>query len=327
MNIQPLANQSPEQIEGAFARFDEQRMPSAVGYLKDEGITRFHCDRMLKAAKQPNPNYPISAIMDGDEILAIVGSSKSTWHEDVYGVPYYKVNPFYVFTNQQDQIAGLLSSLRKEIFTATNSVYTVRVDAQQHGLSYEMSRQGYRYVGCSIRYHLGERKLKEFGDFDLNSNNTLTIRDYDSGDLNSIQSIARAGHRHSHFFQEPQFGIEQTQDLFAQWLEKCANGAGERIWVAEQNGEVLGYSSCLLSKALQSYINKRIGIIDFIVVGPNAQGLGVGKSLLHHSLQWFQGCVEDVELRTMADNLQAIRFYESHGFRVLSSDHHFHLWS
>jgi ribosomal protein S18 acetylase RimI-like enzyme len=327
MDIQPLPEQSPEQIERAFGRFDEQRSHSAVGYLKEEGITRFHCDRMLKAAKQPNPNYPIFVIQHENEILAVVGSSKSNWHEDIYGVPYYKINPLYVFTDQPHQIQEMVTLFRDKLFTAKGAVYTVRVDAQQHGLGYEMTKQGYGFVGCSIRYHLGERKLKEIGDFDTVSNDTLTIRDYDAGDLEKIQDIAKTGHRHSHFFQEPRFGFEQTQNLFSHWLEKCANGAGERIWVAERDGEVLGFSSILLSNALQPYINKRIGVIDFIVVGPNAQGLGVGKSLLQYSLQWFQDRVDDVELRTMADNLQAIRFYESHGFRALSADHHFHLWT
>ena len=62
MNISPLPNQSPKQIEEAFVRFEEQRKPSAVGYLNHEGITHFHRDRMLKAAKKPNPRYPIFAI-------------------------------------------------------------------------------------------------------------------------------------------------------------------------------------------------------------------------------------------------------------------------
>lgn len=327
MDIQSLSNQSEQQIGDAFAKFEEQRKHSAVGYLKHEGITYFHRDRMLKAAKQPNPKYPIFAVVDANEIVAIVGASFSVWHEEIYGVPYYKINPLYVFSNQPDQIRVMLTQCRQSLFTEKNSVYTIRVDAQQHVLSHEMTRKEFAFVGCSTRYHLGEHKLKESGDFDTVANKTLIIRDYDLGDLERIQGIARSGHRHSHFFQEPRFGFEQTQNLFSQWLEKCANGAGERIWVAEQDGEVLGFSSCMLSSALFPYIQKKIGVIDFIVVGPDAQGLGVGRSLLHHTVRWFQERVDDVELRTMADNLQAIRFYESHGFRVLSADHHFHLWT
>lgn len=326
MDIQSLSNQSEQQIGDAFAKFEEQRKHSAVGYLKHEGITHFHRDRMLKAAKQPNPKYPIYAVMDAYEIIAILGSSSSAWHEEIYGVPYYKINSLYVFSNQPEHIGEMLIHCKNNLFTMQNSVYTVRVDAQQHALAHEMTRQEFAFVGCSIRYHLGEHKLKETGKIDFVANNSLIIRDYDPADLESIQRIARTGHRHSHFFQEPRFGFEQTQNLFSQWLEKCANGAGEHIWVAEQDGEVLGFSSCLLSNMLFPYIQKKIGIIDFIVVGPNAQGLGVGKQLLQHTLEWFRDRVDDVELRTMADNLQAIRFYESHGFRALSADYHFHLW-
>lgn len=325
MDIQSLPDQSQEQIENAFARFDEQRKSAAVGYLKHEGITHFHRDRMVKAAKQPNLKYPIYAVTDKHEIIAIVGSSYSAWHEKIYDVPYYKINPLYVFSNQPDQIQELLRRIRTELCTKQKAVYTLRIDAQQYGLSYEMTRQGFAFVGCSLRYHVGEHQLKEMDESEK-SNNPITIRDYDIDDLLSVQYIAKSGHRHSHFFQEPKFGFEQTQDLFSQWIEKCANGAGERIWVAEQDGEIVGFSSCLLSRALYPYIQKNIGVIDFIVVGSNVQGVGVGRCLLQHTLRWFRDRVDDVELRTMADNLQAIRFYESHGFRVLSADHHFHLW-
>lgn len=324
MDIELLSQQSPEQIAKAFERFDLQHRHSAVGYLADAGITRFHLDRMLKAAEKLSPNLPIYAITDDNGIAAIVGISPSKWHEEIYGVPYYKIAPFYVMTESYNEIHEIVNGFKNQLCNASHAVYTLRMDAQQH-LAYELSKQDFVFVGTSIRYHLGESKFKSIQQISDTANHSLTIRDYDANDLTAVQQIARNGHRHSHFFHEPRFGFEQTQNLFAEWIQQCAKGDA-KIWVAENGGKIIGFASCLETHTLQPYIQKRIGIIDFIVVDPEAQGMGAGKNLLQHTLQWFKDRVDDVELRTMADNLQAIRFYEAYGFRVLSSDHHFHLW-
>ncbi len=325
MKIEFLNQISTNQLSQAFKRFQKNRAGKAVGYLAEKGIAKFHCDRMLKWIEKAHSNSSVHALIKTGEIQAIFGTNQSVWHEEIYGYPYYKINPFFVFDENpihtQEIIQHLIST-----FDEAGSVYTLRVDAQQHHVAYELTRQGFVFVGTSIRYNLGEDKFKNHPLLDEKTNNSLTIRDYDSIDLEAVQQIAKAGHRHSHFFHEARFPFEKTQELFTGWIERCAGGQSAKMWIAENQEHIVGFATCLFNTALHPYIGKKIGIIDFIVVDPSAQGLGVGKQLLQHVLQWFTGQVDDVELRTMADNLQAVRFYEKHRFRILSSDHHFHLW-
>lgn len=327
MDVAPFHTIHQQQIETAFEEFDRMRKLHAVGYTAEEGITRFHCDRMVQLSQNPKSNQSVYANIYHDKIAAIMGSSTSKWHEEIYGVPYYKINPLYVFVDQHSLIQNVVSNLNQFCCTEPESVYTLRVDAQQDTMAYELSRQGFAFVGTSVRYHLGEKVLRNHPLISEKTNCSITIRQYSPDDLETIQRIARTGHRHSHFFQEPRFEKEQTQYLFSEWIKKCMGGLAEMIWVAELDGNVVGFSSCLLSNALQPYINKKIGVIDFIVVDESIQGKGIGKELLGNTLQWFHDKVDDVELRTMADNLHAVRFYEKYGFRILSSDHHFHLWT
>ncbi|MGC9329623.1 MAG: GNAT family N-acetyltransferase, partial [Candidatus Hinthialibacter sp.] len=119
----------------------------------------------------------------------------------------------------------------------------------------------------------------------------------------------------------------RVRNLFADWIAQCAASSAYRITVAEQKGRVIGFCSSFVQKSLQTYIRRAIGIIDFIVVDSCIQGRGIGRALLKAAFDEFQPEVDCVELRTMADNLQAIRFYEKHGFRMLSADQHLHYWA
>ena len=70
------------------------------------------------------------------------------------------------------------------------------------------------------------------------------------------------------------------------------------VWVAERDGETVGFCAF------------RDGWIDHLYVHPGHQRAGVGTALLHEAMK------RNAELRlwTFQRNVNARRFYESHGF-------------
>lgn len=88
------------------------------------------------------------------------------------------------------------------------------------------------------------------------------------------------------------------------------------IFVAEENGEVLGYAFCIF----QQYTNNNILTdvktlyIDDLCVDENKRGMHIGSSLYRHVLQFAkeQGCY-NVTLNVWACNKSAMRFYENMG--------------
>jgi ribosomal protein S18 acetylase RimI-like enzyme len=141
-----------------------------------------------------------------------------------------------------------------------------------------------------------------------------------------LQAMITKSHKHSHFFREVRFPQEKTKELFAEWIRKCAGGLADIIFVAEKNESIIGFCSLLSNTSLLNFIHKKVGIIDFIVVDETAQGLGIGKSLLDRTFAHFAD-TGLIELRTMADNIGAIRFYHHNGFSILSSDQYYHYWT
>ncbi len=107
--------------------------------------------------------------------------------------------------------------------------------------------------------------------------------------------------------------IQAVCPEIAQWTvwdyDRVARGemAG---WVAEENGEVIGF---LVGRRVTSDLE----ILNF-AVRANDRRRGIGAELLRAALDWahaFQAAHAILEVR--ASNLAALRFYERHRFEVV----------
>ena len=87
--------------------------------------------------------------------------------------------------------------------------------------------------------------------------------------------------------------------------------AGPTIFFAEVDGKLAGRIKML------KWWNQ-FGYIEDLVVNPEFRGLGIGRKLLRHGIQWTrENNFPGVMLETQDDNVPACKLYESCGF-VLS---------
>lgn len=325
MWIQAAPDHIPR-IETAFAEQREQRPHEYVSYLAEPGIADFHRDRLISRIKKNPNNSKINLLISENRLQALIGVEESEWHKKLLGVTYYKIQPFFCFASQASEIERVATALRA-LFTGPDAVYTTRVEARQPHLAYYLARQNFTPVGTSIRMVCDDLPQKRVDSQSSQTYDTYKFRPYSETDLPELQNIIRWSHRHSHFFCETRFEPGRVRELFAEWIAQCAKSPAFRITIAESGGTVIGFCSAFVQKSLESYIGRPIGVIDFIVVDSRIQGKGIGRALLEAAFDGFRPATNCIELRTMADNLQAIRFYEKNGFRMLSADQHFHLWT
>lgn len=88
-----------------------------------------------------------------------------------------------------------------------------------------------------------------------------------------------------------------------------AFGCG-KLYLIEENGKICGY--------IALWVNPRIGkyVIAPLVIDKNAQGRGLGRAALEGALKMlFDSGASRVALAVHPDNANAIRLYESLGFR------------
>ncbi len=93
-------------------------------------------------------------------------------------------------------------------------------------------------------------------------------------------------------------------------FEKEVNSGRSRIAVIESGEEILGF--CKVN------INGEEGTVDYLVVLKNHRGNGYGETLLTWGLDVLRaGGAGRIEVKVVDGN-EAVRFYEKHGFRVVS---------
>ena len=151
----------------------------------------------------------------------------------------------------------------------------------------------------------------------------VTIRHYRTEDLEILRQITVDAFGAVALDQmlEDRLGIWNARDWKARKADHidddcCANPAG--CFVAERAGEILGYITTRLD-AMNS-----IGRIPNLAVVESARGLGLGRRLIHHALDYFreQG-VKVAKIETMASNMIGQHLYPSCGFEEIGRQVHF----
>lgn len=324
--LQQLSVEHLPALKVAFARLAETYPGTHSDYLAHPGILEFHRDRLTRRIETHSSTSPLYWIEYDSQPSLVFGIEHSGYHSEHYHIPYYKLNPLFCFTEDDSRLHVCLPHLIDTFPEEQDAVITTRIETRQHALSYAMSTHGFTPVGTSVRMVLCPPAVEPFDATTGYSYDGGTISPMHPDELEAVQAIGTASHHHSHFFSERRFPAKTTRALFAEWLRKCADGLADVILVARTGDRVDGFCSLLKNTGLESYIGHSIGVIDFIAVAQHAQGKGLGTHLLNAALAWFGGKHARIELRTMADNVNAIRFYERNGFRLLSSDLHYHYW-
>ena len=90
------------------------------------------------------------------------------------------------------------------------------------------------------------------------------------------------------------------------------------VFVAERDGEILGYITTRLD------LNNSRGRIPNMAVVEKARGLGLGRRLIQHALDYFrQSGMKIAQIETMASNAIGQHLYPSCGFEEVGRQVHY----
>lgn len=151
------------------------------------------------------------------------------------------------------------------------------------------------------------------------------IRPARADDTGVLQEIARNNHSDSRFYYDGHFPRERCDALYATWLARSVEGYADAVLVAEHEGAVVGYITCLLGPS--GAATKRSGSIGLLGIAKSAAGLGLGGALIDAALAWFEAHgITEVEVVTQGRNVRAQRAYQRHGFVSKAMQLWFHRW-
>lgn len=101
------------------------------------------------------------------------------------------------------------------------------------------------------------------------------------------------------------------------WLNSVKGSLGKLniIFVAEENGEIIGFSAGNVRLAPNYLGNKKIGYVSHVYVEPAHRKKKLGDDLARNLEEWFRKKkVDFIELEVLQENHVAKRFWEKLGF-------------
>jgi dTDP-4-amino-4,6-dideoxy-D-galactose acyltransferase len=180
------------------------------------------------------------------------------------------------------------------------------------GLAWE---NGFRFVDVRLTV---ERPLAGRGTVAVPAG--VVVRPSEAADIPALRAIARVSYRDSRFYHDLEFSRAACDGLYESWIEKSCQGYADVVWVAEWQGQAVGYLSC-------SLVDEATGQVGLVAVSEAARGMGLGQVLLAAGMEWVaeQGR-QQMLVVTQGRNRAAQRLYGRAGFLVRSVEFWYHRW-
>jgi dTDP-4-amino-4,6-dideoxy-D-galactose acyltransferase len=141
------------------------------------------------------------------------------------------------------------------------------------------------------------------------------VRDARADDRPAVTAIAEREYTVSRFHLDPDIADDVARSIKREWVDNYfTGGRGDRMLVAEHEGEVTGFQLVLDTS--------EAAVIDLIAVTAAARGRGVGSSLVCSLAESSPD--RAVQAGTQVANVPALRLYARLGFAVARTDYVLH---
>jgi GNAT superfamily N-acetyltransferase len=133
-----------------------------------------------------------------------------------------------------------------------------------------------------------------------------TVRGYEPRDLEVCRRLwVELTQWHRHIYESPEIGGDDPGRAFDEHLAKVG---AENIWVAEVEGQVVGLAG-LITEDFE---------LEPVVVAERYRGVGIGRLLAEAVVSAARARgARTLQVRPVARNVEAIRFFHELGFDVL----------
>lgn len=170
-------------------------------------------------------------------------------------------------------------------------------------------RLGLKECGRSVDLkfsYVGKKRKRLFSGHGINL--------FEPGDLNGVKDIASDAFRRSYLYRCA-FGKKSEVDRYhALWIENLSKDKGTYLFVAKENSAITGFLALKLDR------EKKNGRIVLIAVRKAFRGRGVGSALMHRCIDWCEGQIKTIFVKTQKNNRGALILYKKIGFKTAKYD-------
>jgi len=250
--------------------------------------------------------------------VVFAGLQADEWHSRFYPFRFGRVAPLLTHRASTGARYEMIHTLIAASREAGFGHVSVRIDGSEYDLLHLLQSRGYLLVDCSMKLSAPLARIAELAP--PSRAGGMAIREYRTEDLPAIREIAAGSHSVNHFYNDPHLGREETNRLFAAWVERCCAMSAATVFVLTHRERPCGFAIYLNPAAFNRALGAHLVILDFVCVAPAARGGGVGRWFISQTLRRLGKNFTMVELRTSENNYAALGCYEALGMQIISSD-------
>ena len=113
--------------------------------------------------------------------------------------------------------------------------------------------------------------------------------------------------------------VPNAEKVMRRFLSDLSSNSHSCLFVAELNGEVVGFLSGELREGSPAFQPKTWAAVEDVYVTPDYRSSGIGHALFEACQEWArERGANGVSLQVAADNTRGRKFYEELGFREVS---------
>lgn len=317
MQIRKIKPEDKEQILSYLMEYPYKELQRRAQGLDKAKLSEYHCRRIMNLA---NKHDSLLAIDKDSGILGLTILQPRPWHSEVFGLKMGKLAPFLLFRGTKEEKERFLDSVLKKAESKKYNHIELRVDVNEWENVGLLEARGFRVVDASLKMYLNLETSRLY--LPRVPDKSFNIDERAEPYIEQLKEIARSSHMYNHFFADVSLNFEKTQELFAQWIEKCSRELACKVLVATRREQAIGFATILTNQEFNQLMQRRIAVLDFIAVHPDFQGKGIGRWLLNETLLRLRrdDDFEQVELRTSITNYPALNLYCTNGFYFISTD-------
>jgi hypothetical protein len=146
--------------------------------------------------------------------------------------------------------------------------------------------------------------------------------------LPEVIEIVKNNHFHNRYMYDPNIPSKKAMGIYKQFLSNCAFKGDYRLLIKQKEGVIDGFILYKFNSILSQMLGRKFASLDFIGVRHERKNAGVGVALNKGAvLDLARSGVSHIVVRTLASNYPAIRICHKVGFKLTSTDLHFHYWA
>ncbi len=148
----------------------------------------------------------------------------------------------------------------------------------------------------------------------------LTIRKYDTGDIDDIAEMQKSMNEyHLQYDEEFYMASANASHEFPAYLRKKFEDKNFNLLIADIKGKAVGYVMGWLEERPPIYEKKKVAYLSNIFVKEEFRNSGAGKKLYEEMEKWYVSCkVDFIEIKADARNKETIEKFRKRGFEDLS---------